>query len=98
MSAKYRYYLSGDQLPRQVEIFERTVNLGILEENLHDSIAVYGDSFHTDFFNASNLNTTSGCLLFLCSHAVALFRYVNGRGSVTYPTLTHIAEHDTNDC
>ena len=86
-----------DQLPRQVEIFERTVNLGILEENLHDSIAVYGDSFHTDFFNASNLNTSSGCL-FLCSHAVALFRYVNGRGSVTYPTLTHIAEDDTNDC
>ena len=95
---KYRYDLSVDQLPRQVEIFERTVNLGILKENLHDSIANYGDSFRTYFFNASNLNTSSGCTLFLCSHAVALFRYVNGRGSVTYPSLTHIAEHDTNDC
>ena len=77
-------YLNVDQLPRQVKIFERTVNLDILEENLHDSIAVYGDSFLTDVFTVSNGNTTSGCILFLCSYAVALFRYVNGRGNVTY--------------
>ena len=72
-------------------LLSQTIYLGILEENFHDSISVYGDSFHTDFFNASNVNTSSGCILFLCSHAVALFRYVNGRGSVTYPSLTHIA-------
>ena len=79
-----RDYLNVDQLPRQTKIFERTVNLDILKENLHDSIAVYGDSFLADDFTVSNLNTSSGCILFLCSYAVALFRYVNGRGNVTY--------------
>ena len=37
-----------EELPRQVKIFERTVNLEILEENLHDSVVVYGGSFLTD--------------------------------------------------
>ena len=55
-----------------------------MEENLHDSIVVYGDSFLTDVFTVSNVNTSSGCILFLCSYIVALFRYVNGRGNVTY--------------
>ena len=77
-------YFNVDQLPWQVKIFERTVNLDILEEHLHDSIAVYGDSFLTDVFTVSNVNTSSGCILFLCSYAAALFRYVNGRGDVTY--------------
>ena len=73
-------YLNVDQLPRQVKIFQRSVNLDISEENLHDSIAVYRDSFLTDVFTVLNVNTSSGCILFLCSYAVALFRYVNGRG------------------
>ena len=73
-----------DQLPRQVKIFKRTVNLDISEEDLQDSTAVYGDSFLTDVFTVSNVNTSSGCILFLCSYAVALFRYVNGRGNVIY--------------
>ena len=83
-SLKCRDYINVDQLPGQVKIFERTVNLDILEENLHDSIAVYGDWFLTDVFPVSNVNNSSGCILFLCSYAVALFRYVNGRGNVTY--------------
>ena len=80
-SLKCRDYLNVDQLPRQVKIFQRVVNLDISEENLHDSIAVYGDSFLTNVFTVSNVNTSSGCILilFLCSYAVALFRYVNGR-------------------
>ena len=48
------------------------------------SIAVYGDSFLADVFTVSNGNTSSGCILFLCSYAVASFRYVNGKGNVTY--------------
>ena len=56
----------------------------ILKENLHRSIAVYGGSFLTDVFTLSNVNTSSGCIMFTCSYAVALFRYVNGRGNVTY--------------
>ena len=43
-----------DQLFQRVKIFERTVNLDILDENLHDTIAVYGDSFLTDLFPVSN--------------------------------------------
>ena len=31
-------YLNIDHLPRQVKIFERTVNLDILEENLHETL------------------------------------------------------------
>ena len=55
--------------------FECTVNLEILEEHLHDNrVAVYGDSFLTDVFNNSNVNNSSGCILFLCSYAVALFK------------------------
>ena len=69
---------------RQVNICEHTVNLDISEENLHDSIAVYGDSFLTDVFTVSNVNISSGCILLLCSYVVALFRYVNRRGNVTY--------------
>ena len=42
------------------------------------------ETFVTDVFTVSNVNTSSGCILFLCSYAVALFRYVNGRGNVTY--------------
>ena len=41
----FQGYLNVEELPRQVKIFERTVNLEILEENLHDSVVVYGDSF-----------------------------------------------------
>ena len=40
------------------------VNLEILEENLHDNIAIYGDSFSTDVFTNVNINTSTGCILF----------------------------------
>ena len=82
-----------NQLPQQVKIFEHTVNLDILEENLHDSIAVYGDSFLTDVFTVSNVNTSSGSILFLCSYAVALVRHVNKRDSVTYFLLDSYCRH-----
>ena len=36
-----------EELPRQVKIFDRTANLDLVEKNLHDSVAVYGDSFLT---------------------------------------------------
>ena len=71
-------------LPQQVKIFQHSVNLDISEKNFHGSIVVYGDSFLTDIFTFSNVNTSSGCILFLCSYAVALFRDVNGRGNITY--------------
>ena len=79
-SLNCRDYLNVDQLPRQVNIFHYTVNLDIPEENIHDSMAVYGESFLNDVFTVSNLNTSSDCNLFLCSYAAALFRYLNGRG------------------
>ena len=41
----FQGYLNIDQLPRQVHIFRHIVNLEIFEENLHDGIAVFGDSF-----------------------------------------------------
>ena len=81
---KCRNYANVSQLPGQVKIFEHTINLAILEEDFHDSIAVYGDSFLTDVFTVSNVNFSSSCILFLCSYAVALFRYVNERGNVIY--------------
>ena len=40
-------YLNVEELPRQVKIFECTVNLEISEENLHDSVATDG-SIRTD--------------------------------------------------
>ena len=67
--------LNEEELPRQVKIFERTVNLEILKENPHDSVAVYGDSFLTDVFNILNVINSSGCMLFLCSFAIALFKH-----------------------
>ena len=73
-----------EELPGQVKIFERTVNLEILEENLHDSVAVYGDSFLADVFNSSNVNNSSACILFSFSCAVALFKYVNAAGNSAY--------------
>ena len=57
-SLKCHDYLNVDWLPR------RTVNLDLLEENLYDSKAIYGDSFLTDVFTVSNKNTSSGCILF----------------------------------
>ena len=65
-----------DQLHWQVKIFKRTVNWDISEEDLHDSIAVYGDSFLTDVATIPNVNTSSGCIQLLCSYAIALFRCV----------------------
>ena len=55
-----------------------------VEENLHDSVAVYRDSFLTDIFYNSNVNNSSGCILFLCSYTIALFKYVNAAGNSTY--------------
>ena len=48
-----------DELPRQVIISEHTINLEILEENIHDIVAVYGHTFLTDVFNNSNINNSS---------------------------------------
>ena len=75
-SLRCENYLHMDQLPRQVKTFEHTTNFEILEENLYDGIAVYGDFFLTDAFIVTNVNASS-CILFLCSYAVALFRYAN---------------------
>ena len=80
----FQGYLNVEELPRQVKIFERTVNLEIQEENLHDSVAVYGDSFLTDVFNNSIANNSSGCILLLCCNAVALFKYGNAAGNSAY--------------
>ena len=52
----------------------------MLDENFYDSI-VYGDSSLTDVFTNVNVNTSTGWI-FLCSYAVALFRYVNRTGNV----------------
>ena len=41
-------------MPCQVKIFQRTVNWEILEEDFHDSIAVYGDSFSAAVFENAN--------------------------------------------
>ena len=59
-------------------------NLEILDETLHDSLAVYGDSFLTDVFSISNANNNSGCIVFLFSYAVAMFKHVNGIGNLSY--------------
>ena len=37
----------------------------------------------TDVFTNSNVNNSSGFILFLCSYAVALFKYVNAAGNLT---------------
>ena len=76
--------LNVDQLPRQVQIYRHTVNLEILEKNLHDGIAVFGDSFLTDLFDIFNANNSSGCILFWCSYAAATLKHVNGAGNVSY--------------
>ena len=68
-----RDHLNVDHLPQQVEIFQKTVNLEILQENLPDSIAVYGDSFLIDVFANAKVNATTGCILLLCSYSIALF-------------------------
>ena len=80
----FQGYLNVDQLPRKVLTFRHTVNLEILKENLHDGIAVFGDSFLTDVFNIFNANNSPGCILFLCSYAEAMFKHVNGAGNVSY--------------
>ena len=64
---------NADHLPQQVKIVQKTVNLEILQENLPDSIAVYGDSFLIDVFENAKANATTGCILLLCSYSVALF-------------------------
>ena len=38
----------------------------------------------TDVFTNANVNTSTGCILFSCSYAVALFRYVHGTINVAY--------------
>ena len=72
-SLNFQGYLNVNQLPRQVQIIRNTVNLEILEENLHDGIAVCGDSFLTDVFNTSNANNKN--ILFLCSYTAAMFKH-----------------------
>ena len=57
-------------------------NLEILDETLHDSLAVYGDSFLTDVFSISNANNNSGCIVFLFSYAVAMFKHGEIRFSI----------------
>ena len=71
-SLNFQGCLNVNQLNRQVQIIRNTVNLEILEENLHDGIAVYGDSFLT-VFNTSNANNKN--ILFLCSYTAAMFKY-----------------------
>ena len=71
-SLNFQGYLNVNQLNRQVQIIRNTVNLEILEENLHDGIAVHGDSFLT-VFNTSNANNKN--ILFLCSYTAAMFKY-----------------------
>ena len=61
-------YLNTDQLSRRVKIFEHTVNLEILEENLHHNIAIYGDSFSIDVFTSVNVNTSTGGILFFLQY------------------------------
>ena len=61
-----------------MHIFRHTVNLEILEENLHDGIAIYGDSLITDVTDVTDQ------ILFLCSYAVAMLKHVNGTGNVSY--------------
>ena len=80
----FQGYLNVAQQPQEVQIFRHTVNLKILAENLHNGIAVFGDSFLNDIFDTSNANNSSGCILFLCSYAVAMFKHVNGAGNVSY--------------
>ena len=64
-SLKCRDYLSVDQLPRPVKIFERTVNLFISEENLHDSIAVYALSLR--MFLLFRMEIRAQVFMYLCS-------------------------------
>ena len=63
-------------------MLQKTVKLEILEDNLWDGIAVLGNCFLIDVNENTNLNTSTVCISFLCSFAVALLKYVNGTGIV----------------
>ena len=66
-----------NQLPRQVKIFERIVNLEILEQNLYDSIPVYGDSFFTDVFTNANTNAQMRAQDVYCFYIVMQLLYLD---------------------
>ena len=67
-------------------VFYHNVTLKVSEENLQERIAAQWEPLLRDIFVLSaNINDSSTeCVLFLCSYAVALFRCINHDGHVYY--------------
>ena len=80
-SLNKNYYLNVDELPREIIIYERTVSVDLESNNLHDGIAVNGDSFLQDIF-VNNNNQRLGGLLFICSYVVAIIPRKDRFGNV----------------
>lgn len=58
------------------------INAEIKEENLHLGIKFLGDPFVRNTLLFSSNDT--GCILFICSYAVAIVRYVITAGTSSY--------------
>ena len=85
-------FLNVDHLPRQIYIFQYSVNLEMTEKTLHEGIALLGEPFLRNIFPLSHNST--GCLLFICNYVVAIIRYSTTR----YTPYFLFDSHCRNSC
>ena len=65
-------YLAFDELPKQIQIYNRNVDVGIEVQNLHEGIASHGEPFLQNIVNVFHNLASTGYLLLICSYAIAI--------------------------
>ena len=60
-------FLSVDDLPREIHIYQYTISVEMKLENLHDGVAFLGEPF---------LRNGTGCSLLICNYATAIIKHL----------------------
>ena len=80
-------FLSVDDLPREIHIFQFIASVEMKVENLYDGVVFVGEPFLRNILTISN--NSSGCLLFICNYVVSVIKYLTTRGTTYFIVDSH---------
>ena len=80
-------FLSIDDLPREIHIFQFIASVEMKVENLYDGVVFVGEPFLRNILTISN--NSSGCLLFICNYVVSVIKHLTARGTTSFIVDSH---------
>ena len=75
-------FLSVDELPRRIKIYNCNIDKNMELQNLHEGVASQGESFLRSIVNVSDV-CSQGYLIFICGYTIAVIPSFGRNGDLS---------------